>query len=195
MLESRRPSWLLPGPAFVELGLALTRLAIAGLIAIAISGLVAAAFGTAFGRTFVAGDRPGFTYAPARCADFFEYSPGASSCEEAATWHHYGEVVQYRLGAGVLGLALLAAYAFARRRLPTVGAVLPPGFEATIGAVMYGLAAVYLLGISADGLLLHETAGIGGPLSGGGVSATMAVGYGLALYRILLRRARPDATG
>jgi hypothetical protein len=180
--------WLLPRSAVIELGFALTRLAIAGLVAIGISGVVAGIFGWAFGRSFVAGDPPGVTYTAARCADFLEYSPGATTCREAAEWHHYGEVGQYRLGAGLLGVLLLAAYALARRKLQGDPAALPPGFEATIGTAMYGAAAFYLLATSMNGALVHETAGIGGWLSGGLVAAVMAAVYGVVLYRVLLRR-------
>lgn len=180
--------WLLPRSAVVELGLALTRLAVAGLVAIGISGVVAGIFGWAFGRSFVAGDPPGVTYTVARCADFLGYSLGATTCKEAAEWHHYGEVVQYRLGAGLLGVLLLAAYALARRRLRGDPTALPPGFEATIGTTMYGAAALYLLTTSMNGVFVQETAGIGGSLSGGLVAVIMAAVYGVVLYRVLLRR-------
>ena len=181
--------WLLPRPAVVALGFALTRLVIAGLIAIGVSGVVAGVTGSAFGRSFVAGDPPGLTYTAARCADYFEYSPGATTCEEAATWHHYGEIVQYRLGAGLLGVLVLAAYVFARRKIRTEANILPAGFEATIGTAMYGAAAFFLLATSVNGAVLHETAGIGAALSGGMVAALMAAAYGIVLYRVLLQRA------
>jgi hypothetical protein len=185
---------LLPRSATAELGFALTRLAIAGLIAIGISGVVAGIFGSTFGRSFVAGDSPGVTYTPARCADYFEYSAGAKTCEEAATWHHYGETIQYRLGAGLLGVFLLVAYSFARRKLRADPDFLPPGFEETIGTTMYGVAASYLLATSLAGAVLRETAGIGALLSAGVVAAVMALVYGIALYRVLLRRADRRST-
>jgi hypothetical protein len=185
------PRWLLPRAALVELAFALTRLAIVGLFAIGVSGVVAGIFGAVFGRSFVAGDPPGVSYTAARCADFAEYAPGATTCEQAATWHHYGEVVQYRLGAGLLGLLLLAACSIARRRLRGDPAALPPGFEATVGTVMYGAAACYLLGTSVDAAVLHEAAGVGEMLSGGLIAAVMTLAYGIVLYRLLLSRARP----
>ncbi len=191
-LENRPRPWLLPRAAVVELSLAITRLAIVGLIAIGISGVAAGIFGSAFGRSFVAGDPPGVTNTAERCGEYFEYSPGATTCEEAATWHHYGEIVRYRVGAGVLGAILLAVYGLARRRrrrLRGDRAILPPGFEATIGTAMYAAAAAYLMGSSVDGAALHETAGIGGSLSGGIVASIIAIVYGISLYRVLLRRA------
>src|SRR5947207_3205365 len=81
-----------------------------GLIAVGVSGLLAAVFGAALGRDFVAGDRPGVTSTSARCADLREYAPGANTCRDAATIHHYGEIVDYRIAAGLLGLGLLCAY-------------------------------------------------------------------------------------
>lgn len=121
---------------------------IVGLLAIGTSGLIAAAFGSIYGRPFVAGDPPGVTYTDARCTDLSEYAPGASTCEEAATWHHYGEIVQYRVAAGLLGLVVLGVYALLRRRIRGEPGVLPPGFEATVGVAMV-LALVY-------GAILHR---------------------------------------
>jgi hypothetical protein len=190
-LDSTGRRWILPRPALIELAFTLARLAVVGLVSIAMSGVLAGVFGAAFGRSFVAGDPPGVTYTAARCTDFLEYAPGAKTCEQAATWHHYGEVVQYRLGAGLLGLLLLAAYLLARRRLRGDPTALPWGFEATIGTVMYGVAAFYLLATSANAAVLHETAGVGALLSGGVIAAIMAMVYGIALYRALLRRADP----
>ena len=188
-VESTGRRWLLPRPAALELAFTLARLAIVGLVSIALSGVVAGVFGSAFGRSFVAGDPPGMTYPAARCTDFFEYAPGAKTCEQAATWHHYAEVVQYRLGAGLLGLLLLAVYLLAWRKLRGDPTALPWGFEATIGTAMFGVAAVYLLATSANAAVLHETAGVGALLSGGVIAVVMATVYGIALYRALLRRA------
>jgi hypothetical protein len=188
-MDEGRRRWLLPAPAVVELGLALARLAFVGLLAIALGGGVAAIFGSGFGRTFVAGDPPGTSYTAARCADFFEYSPGATSCEQAATWHHFSEVVWYRLFAGVLGLVLGGAYLVGRRLRRTGTQVLPPGFEVTVGTAMYGAAAIYLLGISFNAAMTHQTAGVGQWLSGGVVAAALAATYGFVLYRVLLSRA------
>ena len=60
---------------------------------ITLQRLVAEVFGRVFGAAFVAGDAPGVTYTPARCADYFEYFPRASDCTQAAALHHWGEVV------------------------------------------------------------------------------------------------------
>jgi hypothetical protein len=60
-----------------------------GLVAIGVSGLFAEVMGRLWGAAFVAGDPPGSTYTPARCADFQEYLPG-HDCLSAAALHHWG---------------------------------------------------------------------------------------------------------
>jgi PadR family transcriptional regulator PadR len=90
---------------------------------------------------FVAGDLPGMTYTPERCAEFLEYFPDAGSCAKAAALHHWGEVVEYRVAAGVLGLLVLGAFLLWRRRArpPEYLGVLPDGFAATVATSLYGV--------------------------------------------------------
>src|SRR5436190_18302635 len=97
----------LPLPSMISLALGLVRLVGIGLVAIGVSGVLALAAGLAFGKDFVSGDPPTITYTTERCADFFEYEPGAQDCKEAATRHHFREVGGYRVDAGILGLLLL----------------------------------------------------------------------------------------
>jgi hypothetical protein len=175
-----------------ELATAFAWLAAVGLIAIGTSGVLSAAFGAAFGQDFVAGDRPGVSYSAARCEDFHEYAPGAATCHEAATIHHDGEIVDYRIAAGVLGLGLLAAYLFARRRYLTETPHLPAAFTATIGTSVFALAAAALLGISMELLLLGDPSGVGQYLSGGIVSAVVAAGFAWSLLSTLLGRRSPS---
>ena len=174
-----------------ELAIAMTWLAAVGLIAIGVSGLLSAVFGAAFGESFVAGDRPGVGYAAARCAEFREYAPGAATCHEAATVHHYGEIVDDRIAAGLLGLALLAAYLIARRRHLTETPHLPRAFTSTVGVSLFGLAGAALLALSADLALLGNSSSVGQYLSGGIVSAAAAGVFGWSLLSTLLGR-RPS---
>ncbi len=173
----------------------MARLAAVGLLAIGVSGLLAGGMGLLFGKRFVAGDPPGITYTTARCADFFEYAPGASTCEEAGTEHHFSEVVDYRVAAGVLGLVVLGSYAWWRRRSRARGEAaptdaLPAGFTATVATALFGLTSVLLLGQTLNQIVVHETAGVGGYLSAAPVSLIVAAAFALSLYRTLLRRAR-----
>jgi hypothetical protein len=165
------------------------RLGATGLLAIGVSGAIAGGMGLTFGKSFVAGDPSDITYTKARCADYFEYEPSARTCEQAATQHHYGEVVFSRLAAGVLGLMVLGAYLWARRRWAWVAerGALPEGFEATVGASLFGLAAALLLGQGASRLAVGETAGSGAYVSAGIVSLVVAGAFAWSLYRSLLR--------
>jgi hypothetical protein len=178
-----------PRETRLALMLVLARLLVAGLLAIGASGLVAWAMGGAFGRAFVSGDLPGVTYTAARCADLKEYAPAATSCEQAAVVHHFGETVDYRVAAGILGLMVAGVYLVLRRKMrePPDGwaAVLPRGFEPTVGTAVFGLAAAGLLLAGASQVALDVHAGAGAALSAGIVALAVAIAYGLSLLRAL----------
>jgi hypothetical protein len=171
-----------------QLILAVALLGGIGLVAIGVSGVVAQGMGMAFGKTFVAGDPPGVTYTPARCADFLEYYPSAPSCADAAVDHHFDETVQYRVAAGVLGLLVLGGWWLARRRAPRSLGLLPDGFVATVGASLFGLVGGFLVLSSVDQLVFGVD-GAGQNLSGGIVSLLVALAFLVSLNRTLARRA------
>jgi HAAS len=179
---------LVPPAVLGQLVLAMVLLGGIGLAAIGVSGVVEG-MGMAFGKTFVAGDPPGLTYTPARCADFQEYYPTAPSCADAAVDHHFDETVQYRVAAGVLGLLVLGGYWLARRRRPVrpLG-LLPDGFVATTGAGLFGLVGGFLVLSSLNQLVLGVD-GAGQYLSGGIVSLPVALAFLISLNRTLARRA------
>jgi hypothetical protein len=181
-----------PLAVVAELARAAVLLAAVGLVAIGASGALAELLGRLFGAAFVAGDLPGMTYTPQRCAEFLEYFPDAGSCAQAAALHHWGEVVEYRVAAGVLGLLVLGAFVVWRRRgqEPRYLGVLPDGFSATVASSLYGLAAAVLALLSLDALLVAGGDGMGQWLSGAVVASALAIGYGVSLYRAVLARAR-----
>src|SRR2546430_694938 len=119
--------------ALLSLGIALSRLAGIGLVAIGVSGSLALAAGTAFGKDFVSSNPPDVTYTVERCADFLEYYP-QETCRMAATAHHFDEVVTYRLAAGLLGLFVLAGERVLAARPVSRKAPLPPGIIEAAGA-------------------------------------------------------------
>lgn len=86
------------------------------LVAAGIAGELSAGAGLAFGKSYVAGDTNGVSYTPARCADYFEYAPSATTCEQAATLHHFDEIWRNADVALVLGIIVLAAHVLLRRR-------------------------------------------------------------------------------
>lgn len=152
-----------------------------GLFAIGVSGLAAELLGRVFGSGFVAGDYNGITYTPQRCQDFISYFPG-STCEQAATIHHFGEVVEYRVGVGVLGLTVLFGYWLWRRRANSVA---PPDLlVGTVGVALFGIAAV-ALAFSSLTPLMAGGPGTGAPLSAAVISAVVAVLFLPRLTRAL----------
>ncbi len=166
---------------------ALVPIGAAFLLAIGLSGLLADGLGLAFGKAFVAGDAPGVTYTAERCAEYVSFEPHARTCTEAAIAHHFGEVVWYRLAAGVLGAVVLGGWALWRRRSRgrLRGGMLGRSFPLTVGAALAAAAAVALLFLGSAGPLTGHYDGTGNPLSGGLVSALLAAVFALALWREL----------
>jgi hypothetical protein len=159
-------------------------LAALGMIAIGFSGLVAELMGRLISPHFVAGDPSGVTYTPERCADYFEYFPNAASCANAAELHHWGEVVEYRVVAGVLGLLGLGAYALARRAGWLTRP--PAGPLALVTAAVFGLAGALLTLPTVMEMAFGGRSGVGANLSGGIVALLLAA-FAAALA---LKRAR-----
>jgi hypothetical protein len=159
-----------------------------GLVAVGVSGLVAAAAGRAFGESWVAGDPPTVHYSAADCADYMEYAPRARSCEQAATVHHFSEVVDYRVAAGLVGALVFGACAVGSRRRERWFRIdrLPPAFDATVAAVLFGAAGVWLSGYGIDQQVLGYR-GAGLYLSGAVVALVGAALASIRFARISLR--------
>jgi hypothetical protein len=173
-----------PAAVAAELARAVVLLGAVGLVAIGASGALAELLGRLFGPAFVAGDLPGMTYTRQRCAEFLEYFPDAGSCAQAAALHHWGEVVEYRVAVGVLGLLVLGALMLWHRRRrgqqPQYLGVLPDGFSETVATSLYGVAAAVLALQSLDSLLVAGGDGTGQWLSAAIVAAALAIAYGSA---------------
>jgi hypothetical protein len=164
---------------------------VVGLLALGVSGLISEAFGRAFGAAFVAGDTSGVTYTPARCADYFEYFPNATSCNAAAALHHWGEVVEYRVAAGVLGLLALGFGLVVRRVLAGRWTLWRPPVAsmALVITALAGAGAAGLLGKSVPPILLGTSDGTGVFLADGLVAAVVALGA--AAWGLWRRRRMP----
>jgi hypothetical protein len=165
-----------------------------GLVAVGVSGALSAGLGATAGHAFVAGDPPGVHYTAARCADLREYAPGARTCGAAATEHHFGEVVDYRVAAGALGAVLLGGVAVARRRRRRAGsgepAVLPRAFVPTVGATVFGGAAAALGAQAVDLAVVGHGRGAGQFLTGAVVAGAVGAWYLVGLGRQLVDGAR-----
>jgi len=154
-----------------------------GLVAVGLSGVLAAGAGAVVGRSWVAGDPPTVHYSASRCAEFLEYEPHAGSCELAATEHHFGEIVDYRIAAGLVGASLLGGCALLTRRRWRLFRTdrLPVAFDATVASVLFGVAAAWLIAYGLDQQRLGYQ-GVGFYLSGGVVAFAAAV---LASFRFV----------
>ncbi len=163
----------LPLRAFVR---PLVGLAAVGAIAVGVSGIVSELFGRIWGAGFVAGDLPGVAYTAARCA-VLQAPYAGLDCAQAAAEHHWGEVVEYRVVLGVLGLVLLLIW----RLLPR-DAALPAGLAPSLAA------AAFLLAAGGTGVLAFNAAvqgwqGTGAWLSAVVVALPLAVVFAVAALR------------
>lgn len=160
-----------------------------GLVAVGLSGVLAAVAGRVFGASWVAGDPPAVRYSATRCRDFLEYVPRARSCEQAATVHHFAEVVDYRIAAGLVGAFILAACTYLMRRssrwLQTDE--LPVAFDATIATVLFAAGGLWLIGYGMDQTVLGYR-GAGFYLTGGVVAAVFTVVAANRFVRSVLPR-------
>jgi hypothetical protein len=158
-----------------------------GLVAVGISGGVAAAMGAVVDKDFVAGDQPGVTYTAERCAEFRTLQPKAATCADAAVAHHYDEVVWYRVDAGILGVLVLGGWWFVRHRRLRSGRPesLPPVLVAVVGTVLFGAAAVALVGGGTMQAAVGGGSQAGALLSGGIMASVVAVAFGAWLLKSL----------
>ncbi len=159
-------------PLLRGLALAALLLGSIGLLAIGTSGALAAVLRAIAGDRFLAGDVPGVSYTAARCAELREYVAHTRSCLDAAATHHAGEVVDYRLAAGVLGCVTLAAWFALRRRSP--GRPLPAAFVPTLAGAAFALAGLGLSALALQSLILDASGGGAGQWISAAVVAGVA---------------------
>lgn len=157
-----------------------------GLVAIGVSGAISELLGRLFGAAFVSGDLPWVRYTPRRCAELRSSFPGRG-CLDAAVQDHWGEVVAFRVAAGVLGLLVLGGYLLVRHRARASAASLRPGVVPVAGVTAYGFGAAVLALEGANAALLGGVHGGSGQWwSGAAVALAVALVYGRSAYRVLL---------
>ncbi|MGH8861157.1 MAG: permease prefix domain 1-containing protein [Jatrophihabitantaceae bacterium] len=160
---------------------ALTILAAIGLVAIGLSGALAAGMNAVFGAAFVGGapsivattDSSGRPFTVAEIAD---------------------DAVSLRVLAGLAGVVVLivARVWEVRRRRGAPGGdhVLPAAFVVSGAAVAFGAGTVLLTAASVDQLVLHGSSGVGFFLSGAVVCVAGAGLFGVRAVRALLPAGR-----
>jgi hypothetical protein len=166
-----------------------------GLLAIGVSGALAAGTRALWGDRFLAGDFGGQTYTAARCEDLREYAPSAATCRDAAAIHHTDEVIVGRIAAGVLGIGVLGLWVLLRRR--GQHAALPAALVPAIGVTAFGLAAAMCAVFAFNCLRVDARAsGAGQWLTAGLVSGVLALWFGSRLADALVREfTSPVGTG
>ncbi|NMH96534.1 HAAS signaling domain-containing protein [Pseudonocardia acidicola] len=165
-------------------------LAGAGLLAVGLSGALAALLNAVAGPGFV-GALPR-SYPAATCHYYLAVHPGSGSCAQAAMWETSQDAVSLRALAGVLGLLLLAAAWLWRRALsgdPALAA-LRDGTVGAIAGLVFTAAAAFLIGTCVDLAVQHGSGGVGYYLTGAIVAIPAALLAGIWSYR-RLRLLRP----
>ena len=186
--HAERPGHLVRGrtaAAVIEdLCLAAWKLGSIGLTAVGASGPVVLVMNLTLGRAFTGRPPAGITFPRASCAHWLAGWPAAHTCVQAAMLEASSDAVLLRVGAGIMGVALLEAYVIVRylmRRSERGPAVLLAGYFPVLAACVFGAGALSLALAQLTGFTV--TAGPGAYLSGAVVAAAVAAGYGL--------RARP----
>lgn len=169
----------LPLKAFLRPAVGLAAL---GAIAVGLSGILSEVFGQLWGAGFVSGDLPGVAYTAARCAVLQSPYPGLD-CAQAAAAHHWGEVVEYRLLVGAVGLVLLALWRILPREIP-----LPAGLAPSLAAAAFLLASAGT-GLQAAVAAVQGGQGVGAWLSAATVALPLGIAFGVLAY-IGVRRGR-----
>jgi hypothetical protein len=182
--EARRQTLPLPAVARQVAASGLLLGAVGGL-AVGVSGIVTAILGAIGGSTFIVRISHSTRLAPSDCARWLANDPGARSCYQAALSDWAGEVVGFRLVAGVLGAVALAAYFAARRRYARE--LLPRAVVDTIALTVFGASGVWMLGLGVDWLVVGGN-GAGQWLGAAPVALALAGFYGLRLLGDVRRR-------
>jgi hypothetical protein len=173
-----------PAAILGDLILAGWKLAGIGLIAVGISGLVVLLMNLAFGRGFTGQAPAGVSFQKADCAYWMNLWPGAHTCATAHMLEASSDAVVLRVGAGMMGAALLVAYSVVRyvqRRRGRGPVVVLAGYFPLLAACVFSVGALGLALAVLTGFTI--TQGPGAYLSGAIVAAAAAAWHG--------REARP----
>lgn len=188
----QRLPWPVIGRRFIASGL---QLGAVGGIAVGASGMLTGILQALGGSTFIVDISPGTRLAPSDCARWLSQNPGAHSCYQAALSDWAGEVVGFRLVAGVAGLIALAAYLLLRRRWSRGQrfGTLPGSVFDTVAVTLFGLGGAWTLGLGVDWLVQGHNGG-GEWLGAAPVALALAGYYGFRLLGDLRQVTAADAT-
>jgi hypothetical protein len=178
---THRPIGSLIRPA----GIATWWIGIIASLSFGVAGLLTYVLGKIQGVYWIVDDRPAD---PTRCAEYLRLEPSQSSCDAAATAHHFGELVRNGIVAALVGLLALGAWLLMRRRIR--GARPAAWLVALITAALAGVTGAGLLYMSLPYVDSYQVIGLGWKLANGSVAVAVALGALLWALR-LYRRPRP----
>ena len=169
------------GPAAALIGI--------GLLAIGLSGVVAAIMVAAGGKVFAFADKFGTSYSAGDCAHWLGQHPGAGTCAKAALAENVSDGLLQRSAAGVVGLIVLAATTYlAHRRGTSLWTLATRPLTAVVGVTAFGVAALILLALGGNAVQLDNGRGAGQWFSAGGVAAFAAAAFAVVAVRRLRER-------
>lgn len=196
--EVARAAWTARrlSPLVVAGQLAWAGLAVGGavLLAIGVSGALAGLANATLGPRFV-GALPE-TYPIATCHYYLAAHHTATTCAQAAMLENSQDAVTLRLLAGAIGVLVVTAAFFVRRRLPgsRVTTSLRDGVLSGVAAIGFTVGTGALVAVALDLAVQHGSGGVGFYLSGALASAG-AAGVAARLSYTRLQGVRPWTFG
>lgn len=165
------------------------------LVAVGVSGAVGWALAGVRGGTFLVAPFPPGSYTSADCAHWLAGDPGAHSCRAAMMSDHVGDVILDSFAGGVVGLLVLAAHWWMRRRWQDRGTLtaLPVGSAEAVGAILALLVAVITAGRGVNTELVQLGQGAGQMFATAAGALAAAVFFAVRLYRLAQPRAGRSA--
>ena len=175
-----------PAAVIEDLCLAAWKLGAIGLTAVGASGLLVLVMNATLGRAFTGQPPAGVTFHRDQCSYWLAGWPGAHTCAQAAMLEASSDAVILRVGAGIVGVALLEAYVIVRylmRRRGRGPAAVLAGYFPALAACVFGGGALALAAAQLTGFTV--TAGPGAYLSGAIVAAVIAAAYAVRARPVL----------
>jgi hypothetical protein len=161
------------------------------LVAVGISGAISWLLASVGGGSFLTAPFPPGAYSRADCARWLAADPATRSCVRAMTYDHTGEVIAGSFAAGILGLLVLAAFWWMRRRWQDRGTLtaLPAGSAEAVGVVLAGLVMMVTVVTGIDAEMVQRGVGAGRPFSLA-IAALGAVAFFAIRFRQAIRSRR-----
>ena len=164
-----------------------------GLVAVGVSGAMSWALAATRGGSFVTAPFPPGSYTGADCARWLSGDLGTHNCVTAMIADHVGDIVLQSFAGGVVGVLVLMAHEWMRRRWHDRGTLtaLPLGSAEAAGGLLALLVAVGALGSGINTELVQRGQGAGQQFSLAVAALGAAIFFAIRL-RGAARSRRPD---